>query len=192
MEPETTDLTAKQARPFPTPAEPTEQQKAVHNLMRLPYQSWCPVCVRSKRKEKHSKLQKDKQPVIQVDYYFVKTSQDLANVMMLTAEDVQTGLGMAAVTPGKGRDKYCIAEPKKKIIFEIGRTYGIVQYDLEPALKALILDLLQELGGCQREQLQKTGNKRMVPLANFNKTFMDKSELSDSNLRKIQCGSHFG
>ena len=53
---------------------------------------------------------------------------------------------MSVVAPSKGRDKYCIAE-LKKFIFEIGRTYGIIQYDPEPSLKALVTDLLKELGG---------------------------------------------
>ena len=31
---------------------------------------------------------------------------------VLTAVDIQTGLGSAVVTPSKGRDQYCIAELK--------------------------------------------------------------------------------
>ena len=59
VEPEATDLTAKPARPFPIPNEPTEQQKAIHNLTHLPYQSWCPISTKAKGKEQHSKRQKD-------------------------------------------------------------------------------------------------------------------------------------
>ena len=65
---------------------------------------------------------------------------------VLTAVDIQTGLGSAVVTPSKGRDQYCIAE-LKRFVFEIGRTYGIIQYDPEPSLKALVSETLTELGG---------------------------------------------
>ena len=59
---------------------------------------------------------------------------------------IQTGFGSAVVTPSKGRDQYCIAE-LKRFVFEIGRTYGIIQYDPEPSLKALVSETLTELGG---------------------------------------------
>lgn len=40
-----------------------------------PCQSWCPICVKSKGKEIPSKKNADRQPAIQVDYSFVKTSE---------------------------------------------------------------------------------------------------------------------
>ena len=170
VEPETTDLTAKPARPFPIPNEPTEQQKAIHNLTHLPYQSWCPICTKAKGKEQHSKRQKDRQPVIQVDYCFVKTSEELPNTTILTAVDVQTGLGMSVVAPSKGRDKYCIAE-LKKFIFEIGRTYGIIQYDPEPSLKALVTDLLKELGGMSMRATPKDWKQAHGSIGNWQQNF---------------------
>ena len=60
--------------------------------------------------------------------------------------DVQTGLGMSAVVPQKGRQKYCVAE-LKRFVFETGQSFGILQYDLEPALKVLVQDTVSELGG---------------------------------------------
>ena len=35
----------------------------------------------------------------------------------------------------------------KKFIHETGRTYGLLQYDKEPALQALVTDVSKELGG---------------------------------------------
>ena len=60
--------------------------------------------------------------------------------------DGQTGLSTAVVVPNKGRHSYSVAE-LKKFIYETGRTYGILQYDKEPALKALVTDVAKELGG---------------------------------------------
>ena len=65
---------------------------------------------------------------------------------VLTVVDIQTGFGSAVVTPSKGRDQYCSAE-LERFAFEIGRTYGIIQYDPEPSLKALVSETLTELGG---------------------------------------------
>ena len=84
------------------------------------------------------------EPVIQVDYCFVNTGPDVGQRTVLTAVDVQTGL--AIVVPNKGRHQYSVAE-LKKFIYETGRTYGILQYDKEPALKALVTDVSKELGG---------------------------------------------
>ena len=102
--------------------------------------------MKSKGRENHSKRQTDRQPVIQVDYCFVNTGPDVGQRTVLTAVDVQTGLATAVVVPNKGRHQYSVAE-LKKFIYQTGRTYGILQYDKEPALKALVTDVSKELGG---------------------------------------------
>ena len=57
----------------------------------------------------------------------------------MTATDVQIGLATSVVVPAKGRHAYGIAE-LKKFVYETGRTFGILQYDKEPSLKALATD----------------------------------------------------
>ena len=135
MEQETHDKAARDAMAPPRPNEPAEQQRATHNLTHVPYRSWCEHCVKAKGRENQSKRQTDRQPVIQVDYCFVNTGPDVNQRTMLTAVDVQTGLSTAVVVPNK------------KFIYETGRTYGKLQYDKEPALKALVTDVAKELGG---------------------------------------------
>lgn len=146
VEPEAIDCAAKTARPFLVPTEPTPTQRSFHELTHLPNESWPPICVTSKGKETHPKKSTGRQRVIQVEYRFVKTSEHEDTTTIITAVDMQTGLGMSVVTPSKGKGKRCIAE-LKRFIFEIGRTYGIIQYDFEPSLKALITELLKERGG---------------------------------------------
>jgi hypothetical protein len=65
---------------------------------------------------------------------------------LLNAVDVTTKLAMTCVVPRKGRSRYAKAE-LKKFILEIGRTFGTLQYDPEPALKSLVEQVLEELGG---------------------------------------------
>ena len=123
VEPEMTDLTARAPKPLSQPNEPSEQQRQVHNMTHLPFRSWCPHCVHGKAKEQQSVKSTDRQPVIQVDYCFVTTGKDshgseCPQITVLTATDVQTGLGMSAVVPQKGRQKYCVAE-LKRFVFKI-------------------------------------------------------------------------
>ena len=145
-EQETHDKVAREAKALPRPNEPTEQQRAQHNLTHLPYRSWCEHCVRAKGKERQSKRNTDRKPVIQIDYSFATTGSDAQQRTILTATDVQTGLATSVVVPAKGRHAYGIAE-LKKFAYETGRTFGILQYDKEPSLKALATDTMKELGG---------------------------------------------
>ena len=57
-----------------------------------------------------------------------------------------SGLGLAAVIPTKGRSTYTQAE-LRSFILEFGRTFGVLQCDPEPALKALAETVTSELGG---------------------------------------------
>ena len=87
----------------------------------------------------------DRQPVIQIDFSFATTGADVQQRTILTATDVQTGLATSVVVPAKGRHAYGIAE-LKKFVYETGRTFGILQYDKGPSLKALATDTMKELG----------------------------------------------
>ena len=60
VEQETHDKAARDAKALPRPNEPTDQQRATHNLTHLPYRSWCEYCVKSKGRENHSKRQTDR------------------------------------------------------------------------------------------------------------------------------------
>ena len=54
---------------------------------------------------------------------------------------------MATVLPAKGSiEKYAVAE-LRRFVFEIGRTFGIVQYDKENSLKVIAKDLCKTIGG---------------------------------------------
>ena len=146
-QPEGEDFTAQKPKTFPVPVEPTSEERRLHELTHLPFRSWCSTCVRAKSKQSHSLPVKDSQPVIQVDYGFLTSSLDPdQQTTALHAVDVITKLGMSVVVPRKGRSRYAKAE-LKKFIMEVGRTYGIVQFDPEPALRSLVESVLEDLGG---------------------------------------------
>ena len=83
VEQEAHDKAAREAKALPRRNEPIKQQRAQHNLTHLPYRSWCERCVRAKGKERQSKRNTDRQPVIQIDYSFATTGT------ILTATDVK-------------------------------------------------------------------------------------------------------
>ena len=129
------------------PTEPTQEERELHELTHLPFRSWCSTCVKAKSRQSHSLPIKNSQPVIQLDYSFMTSEMDPEQqTTLLNAVDVTTKLAMTCVVPRKGRSKYAKAE-LKKFILEVGRTFGTLQYDPEPALKALVEQVLEELGG---------------------------------------------
>ena len=105
VEQEIHDKAAKDTKALHRPKEPTEQQRVAHNLTHLPYRSWCEHCAKA---NSQSTRQIDKQPVVQVDYFFVHTGPDVGKRLVLTAVDIQTGLATAVLVPHKGRHTYSV------------------------------------------------------------------------------------
>ena len=77
---------------------------------------------------------------------FLGDNSDDSQVTLLTAIDLLSGLGLSCVVPSKGRSVYAQAE-LRRFILETGRTFGILQIDPEPALKALVSEVTSEVGG---------------------------------------------
>ncbi|CAE7248181.1 unnamed protein product [Symbiodinium microadriaticum] len=92
----------------------------------------------------------DNEPAIldqQIDFSFLATENDLPKRTILNATDEQTGYSMAVVLPAKGSiEKYAVAE-LRRFVFEVGRTFGIVQYDKESSLKSIAKDMCKTIGG---------------------------------------------
>ena len=80
---------------------------------------------------------KTKQPVIQLDYAFLGDNSENPQVTLVTAIDLLSGLGLSRVVPSKGRSVYAQAQ-LRRFVLETGRTFGILQIDPEPSLKALV------------------------------------------------------
>ena len=128
-EQQTDDKNALKPKMLKIPGEPSESERRLHELTHLPYRDWCEHCVKSKGRQSHAVKKTDRQPVIQIDFSFLSTENDLPKRTILNATDVQTGYAMAIVLPAKGSiEKYAVAE-LRRFVFEIGRTFGIVQYD---------------------------------------------------------------
>ncbi|CAE7242687.1 unnamed protein product [Symbiodinium sp. CCMP2456] len=146
-EQETEDKNAVKPKGVKIPNEPSENERRLHELTHLPYRDWCEHCVRSKGRQNHAVKRNDRQPVTQLDFSFLSTENDLPKRTILNATDVQTGYAMAIVLPAKGSvEKYAVAE-LRRFVFEIGRTFGIIQYDKENSLKVIAKDICKTVGG---------------------------------------------
>ena len=105
-EQETEDRSAVKPKMLKVPGEPSENERRLHELTHLPYRDWCEHCVKSKGRQSHAvKKKNDRQPVIQIDFSFMATENDLPKRTILNATDVQTGYSMAVVLPSKGGRK---------------------------------------------------------------------------------------
>ena len=124
------------------PTEPTDLERMELSLTHLPFRSWCPVCVQAKSRQNQSRTLSLKQPVVQVDFAFVSDKVGGPSIALLNAVDVLTGLELSVVVPTKGWSTYSQAE-LGRFILETGRTFGVLQCDPEPALKAVT----SEVGG---------------------------------------------
>ena len=137
---------AHRARGLRQPQQPTPQQIAEHNLTHLPYRNWCPICVQGKGRQDNYKKQQSRQPVIQVDFAYIKSQQDPKTTPVLTAVDVTTQLCMAVLVPDKSSMMDYMINNLQAFIFERGRTQGILQSDNEDTLNALLKATAAKVG----------------------------------------------
>ena len=118
---------------------------AEHNLTHLPYRNWCSVCVQGKGRQDNYKKQQSRQPVIQVDFAYIKSQQDPKTIPVLTAVDVTTQLCRAVMVPDKPSMMDYMVNNLQAFIFECGRR-GILQSDNEDTLNALLKSTAAKVG----------------------------------------------
>ena len=145
-EQQTDDKNAVKPKRLKIPGEPSESERRLHELTLLPYRDWCEHCVKSKGRQREKN---DRQPVIQIDFSFLSTENDLPKRTILNATDAQTGyaaMQRRLCCLQKVALRSMLAE-LRRFVFEIGRTFGIVQYDKETSLKVIAKDLCKTMGG---------------------------------------------
>ena len=137
---------AHKARGLRQPQQPTPQQIAEHNLTHLPCRNWCPICVQGTGRQDNYKKQQSRQPIIQVDFAYIKSQQDPKTIPVLTAVDVTTQLCMAVLVPDKPSMMDYMINNLQAFIFNCGRTQGILQSDNEDTLNALLKATASKVG----------------------------------------------
>ena len=152
VEPEAAEYVAQRPKALKQPSEPTLTERLEHELTHLPFRPWCDVCVRSKSRQSKSRKLSMKQPVLQMDFSFLGDSPHAKEqITILNVVDVLTNMALSVVIPTKARAPYSQAE-LRRFVLETGRTFGILQCDPEPALKALAASVTGEVGGLSLRQ----------------------------------------
>ena len=82
------------------PYQPTDTERALHNITHLRYRSRCQVCVQAKGKIDHHRHLQNRSPVIEIDFACWLDEQGNGPTI-LTAIDIQSGLAHAAVVDSK-------------------------------------------------------------------------------------------
>ena len=143
---------AKPARGLTAPAQPTQQERAEHELTHLPFRSWCPTCVANKGRADNHPKQKSKMPVVQFDFCYFKTAGEPTASAILTGIDVETGMVMATMVGDKQQDFQYHVNCIQSFLMECGRVQAILnstilQSDQEDHLIALLQTVASKMGG---------------------------------------------
>ena len=136
---------ARDARPLPSPKEPTPYQRALHDLTHAKYEPWCPYCVACRRPNDHHRVndQEDRvQPLLVGDYAFVRNTGDDKLVPVLIVRLKPHGVYFAAVVPSKGTHPW-VVERLSRFILERGRIQVSYRADKEPSIVALSKKLVR-------------------------------------------------
>ena len=134
--------------PVPSPPTPTPQQVAKHNLTHLPYASWCPHCVVSRRSNSaHASLSSADRPVplFCADYCFVKDSRDSELATCLVGRLYPSRALFSVVVGTQGIDEHAV-ERLSSFLKDSGVNRLIYKCDQESSLKKLLEETLRRTG----------------------------------------------
>ena len=142
---------AQRAKGMKAPQQPTRQERLEHELTHLPYRSWCPICVKSKGRTDNHPKQASKQPVIQVDFTYMKAFGDKQVLPVLTAIDVESGMALAVLVQDKNQQQQYLIRCLQTFMIECGRAQATLstttlQSDQEEYIQNLLKTVAQKLG----------------------------------------------
>ena len=152
-----------------SPEEPTEDERAKHNLTHLPTASWCIHCTKGKgRDAPHAKTDGERS-VVQIDYSYVKadgtfeeTTEDPA-VVVLTAADRGTGMFTAISLPVKNFEKDYVVKSFKSFVSQLGHIRMTIRSDGEPAILNINHELRDELNKMRGKNASSVAHSEQAP-----------------------------
>ena len=138
------------------PGNPSQADMDLHNLTHLPYMSWCPHCVATRRPNiTHvSSKQESTIPQLATDYCYLRDSVDKDVVTCLVTRVFPWKMTFAVVVDVKGRDEAAIKR-LSSFIKSCGLTHFSYRSDQEPSLLALVEEAIMTAG--KAELAEKTG-----------------------------------
>ncbi len=148
-------------RVAPDPGSPTDEEREDHRIDHLPYRCWCEHCVMGRGVgEQHRRGPDCKLPVISFDYLLITKSgvftkgeftenelkdDDVLLKLLVVKDSMSKWIGAHVVSvKGVGADRYA-AEKLRADVAWLGYREIIVRSDNEPAIVALLKDLVRSL-----------------------------------------------
>ena len=137
------------------PLNPSQQEIDLHNLTHLPYRSWCPHCVATRRPNIAHVPSKQAStiPQLATDYCFIRDSVDQDTATCLVARVYPWKMTFAIVVDLKGRDESAIKR-LSNFIKSCGLTHFSYRSDQEKSLLALVEEAIMLAG--ETELAEKT------------------------------------
>ena len=139
------DIVVQAAAALPQPKVPSAAEVAAHCLTHLPYRSWCPHCVASRRpntKHRSSSESQRADPLLVADYCFVRDTDDSECVTVLVARLYPSRAMLATVVDTKGPDATAVAR-LARFIRDTGYSKVIYKSDQEKSIIALFEEALK-------------------------------------------------
>ena len=135
------------------PKAPSIQAWREHQLMHLPFRSWCPHCVAGKavddaHRARHPEADAEG-PEFHFDYCFLRNRAGEKSLPVLVGKDRRTKCFLAHAVPGKGAKEDWIAKQVERDIKRFGYRGSVrvmIRSDGEPAIKTLMAEVARARG----------------------------------------------
>ena len=103
------------------PCEPTEEERRLHEILHLPYRSWCRYCVEGRGQHAPhygTRSEEPRIPEVHVDYAFFRDKEGAPSVPVIVLKHRQSRALAAHVVPHKGGDHewavaQCVRDTRK-------------------------------------------------------------------------------
>ena len=166
------DVAAPVARGVKAPEEPTPEQRERHNLTHIPFEPWCDDCVRGRSPDDPhpSKSEKSPLPVIQIDYFFVRTDQDMILAKGLSAVDSVYGRTLAVDCQQKGAGDKGAVKQLVNYIRSLGFERAHLQHDKENSISEVANAVAGKIPGLMPRETPKASKQFLGGAERFHRT----------------------
>ena len=131
---------AREPRALPAPKQPTEAQRAKHNLTHLNYETWCPFCVAGRRNNSHHRPSHESSrsvPLVVADYAFLRNQSDEDVATVLVVKILPYKIFFSCVVDAKGVDND-VVQRLAQLFKDLGLVHFVYRSDKEPAIRAML------------------------------------------------------
>ncbi len=143
------DMPEEAAKPkaLRKPTEPTAEERRQHEIGHLPYRSWCPACVKGRKKDRdhHPRPEEDRSiRSLHLDFFFLgdgdAVGEEASTYPCVLMKERESKMCFAYMVPSRGMDQEWAVKQLAKDIEYMGIAEGPLMFkgDQEPAIETFI------------------------------------------------------